>query len=553
MAIFNELAVISDPDQLAYEINVTFAAAVEEIVINTTTRTISLKVIGNLTNSGATVKAVYSKLKDAWRTNATLIKFPFPIAPITDEQFEMVNGWNWDKTNTSGTSGAALTTVELLRTGGWSVVNTSGLIIEQWAGTVTLGSLGDTDQVYFQQVGANQAPINFKLTGKVNQAVQTIDDPNGDGSYVDGFDRRNYFKIFVREWQKIYGQSEISDIGVTSLTYQAYRYPLTNAADLKVTHTEVQIDANSDGVPDVGVYANVNITYLRDSNSAFYVVLGNFASATSYVIGNVVKDTGNNRWYKCILGYTSTATQPSANATNWAAYEGERIIGTTYYPYTVIIDGDTTVGPTVSGSARTTEIYEAVQYKLRQSIDVDASAGSVTGKTASSLLKFVGDTLVTSSGVYVDSFNTQDTNSITMTDALAIAHNFPYVAALTVNFGTNLQNDQFGKYWVFFTDANGNQYGTSSAIIVKDKDAIDMTGDINPAWPTKRTFVSHSFDYDNNVQGGRTGSTDAAITVVGLGLSTGQYVSATSTIAKSTANSVTLTSSLERNYSVGSV
>jgi hypothetical protein len=140
-----------------------------------------------------------------------------------------------------------------------------------------------------------------------------------------------------------------------------------------------------------------------------------------------------------------------------------------------------------------------------------------------------------------------------MTDSLAIPHNFPYVAALTVNFGTNLQNDQFGKYWVFFTNANGNEYGTTTAIIVKDKDTIDMTGDINPAWPTKRLFVSHSFDYDNNVQGGRTGGTDAAITVVGLGLSTGQYVSATSNIAKSTANSVTLTSSLERNYAVGSV
>ena len=551
MAIFNELQVISDPDQLAYQIDTAFASATEEIVVNTTSKTISLKVTGNLTNNGATIKAVYSKLKDAWRTSSTLIKFPFPMGPITDEQFELVNGWNWDKVNTSGTDGASLNTVELLRTGGWSVVNTSGLITEQWAGVITLGSLGDTDQVYYQQVGATEASVNFKLTGKVNQAIQIINDPNGDGSYADGYDRRSYFKIFVREWQKIYAQSEIGDIGVSTLSYQAYRYPLTNSADLKVTHTEIQIDANSDGVPDVGVYANVNITYLRDANGDVYNVIGNFAPATVYSIGDVVKDTGNNRWYKCILGYTSTATLPSANATNWAAYEGERLIGTTYYPFTVIIDGDTTVGPTVSGSARTTEIYEAVQYKLRQSNDIDASSGSVTGKTASGLLRFVGDTLVTSAGVYVDSFNTQDTNSITMTDALGTARNFPYVAALTVNFGTNLQNDQYSKYWVFFTNAGGNLFGTSNAIIVQDNDDIDMTGDVNPAWPTKRSFVSHSFDYDNNVQGGRTGGTDAAITVVGIGLSTGQYVSATGNIAKSTANSVTLTASLERNYSTG--
>ena len=115
------------------------------------------------------------------------------------------------------------------------------------------------------------------------------------------------------------------------------------------------------------------------------------------------------------------------------------------------------MGATASGAARTTEIYEAVQYRLRQNVDIDANAaGTVTGKTASALLRFVGDTLVTSAGVYIDSFNAQDTNAITMTDALGTANNFPYVASLTVNFGTNLQNDQYAKYWVFFTNANGN-------------------------------------------------------------------------------------------------
>lgn len=560
MAVFNELEVVVDPDQLGYQVDVSFAAATEEIIINTTTKTISLKVQGNLFNAGATIKAVYSKLKDAWRSNATLIKFPFAMGPITDESFELVNGWNWDKANTSGTDSAVLNTTELLRTGGWSVVNSAGAVTERWFGVVTLGTLGETDQVYLQQVGANQASVNFKLTGKVNQAVQFYSDPNGDGNIADGYDRKSYFKIFVREWQKLYAQSEIADIGVSEVTYQAYRFPLTNSPDLKVTKTEVQIDANSDGIPDVGVYANINITYLRDSAGNFYDVRGDFASATVYAIGDVVKDTGNNRWYKCIVGYTSTATLPSANATNWAAYEGERLIGASYYPFTVIVDGDTTVGSTVSGAARTTEIYEAVQYKLRQALDIDEDATfSVTGKTASALLRFVGDTLVTSQGVYIDSFNTQDTNAITFNtwggtnNAELTPVTFPYVAALTVNFGDNLQNDQYGKYWVFFTNAGGNLFGTANAIIVQDKDAANMAGDVNPAWPTKRSSVSHSFNYDSNTQGGRTAGQPAAITVVGLGLSTGQYVSATGTIERSTANAVSLVAALERNYAAGTV
>lgn len=557
---------ITDPDQLAYEVDVAFASAVEEIVINTTAKTIALKVVGNLGTDGATIKAVYSKLKDAWRVNSTLIKFPFPMGPITDEQFEMLNGWNWDKVETSGA--ATQSTVELLRTGGWSVVDVGATFPKElWTSVVTLGSLGATDQVYYQQVNAAEASVNFVLTGPVNQAIQVLSDPNSDGNTVDGYSKLTYLKLFVREWEKLYAQSEIADIGVSTLSYQAYRYPLTNSADLKIKVTAANITAQLDsgypGSPSqttmLGVYGNVTVTYLRDSNNAFYRVLGNYNPASFvYVIGDVVKDTGNNRWYKNILGYTSDGTQPSANATNWAAYEGERQIGPNYYAFTVIVDGDDTAAPTASGAARADEIYTAVQYLLKLNADIDEDAtGSVIGKTASSLLRFVGDTLVTANGVYIDSFNSQDTNSITFTDALGTGYQFPYVAALSVNFGTNLQNDQYAKYWVFFTnddagDNTGRDFGTTSAIIVEDNSSIPMTGDVNPAWPTKRASVSHTFNYDGNTQRGAGSiSTNAPITVVGIGLSTGQYVSATSVIERTTANSVTLTSSLERNYSQG--
>jgi hypothetical protein len=61
--------------------------------------------------------------------------------------------------------------------------------------------------------------------------------------------------------------------------------------------------------------------------------------------------------------------------------------------------------------------------------------------------------------------------------------------------------------------------------------------------------LSFSFDYDGNSQRGTASKgTDAPITVVAIGLSTGQYVKATGTIARSTSNLVSLVSSLERNY-----
>lgn len=628
MASFDETQVITDPDQLTFTVDTIFSGVTTEIAIYTATKLIALKVTGNLTKDGATIKAVYSKLKDAWRANATLVKFPFPMGPITDEQYELINGWDWDPTETSGA--ATQKTTELLRTGGWSVVNTSGAVTQYWASNVTLGTLGSTDQVYYQQINSDTAAVDFKLTGKVNQAVQVLSDPNGDGSYVDGYDRRTFFKMFVREWQKLYAQAEIADIGVASMTYQTYRFPLTNGTDLKVTHLETAVGGGATtsgswaagsatinttlphgfitgdsvviaGVTPAGyngtftvtyvdadtftytvadptgvitvqgtatkeVYTLTDITYLRSSTNARYNIIGSWVNATVYAIGDVVKGTDSPaKWYKCTVAGTSSGTSAnlaggSDSGVTWVSYEGQREIGTgLWYAFDVIIDADTTVGPAASGSARTAEIYEAIQFALRQSTDIDASApGSITGATANSLLKFVGDTLVTSPGVFIDSFNTQDTNAIEFYDHASAKITFPYVAALTINFGDNLQNDQYSNYWVFFTsdaaaDAPaGNNFGTVNAIIVKDKDNADMTGTVNPAWPTKRAFASHSFNYDSNVQRG-TGSAakDAPITVVGIGLNSGQYVSSTGTIARSTANSVSLISSLERNYSQG--
>lgn len=611
---------IVNPDEMAFEVTTDFGAATEEIVVNTTDRTIALKVIGNLTTDGATFKAVYSKIKDAWRVDAELIKYPFPFIPITDEQFELRNGWTWDKSNTSGAAGQ--TTEELLRTGGWQVVNDTGVETEKWMSIISLGTLGSTDQAYFVQ-GADRDPVNFTLTGIVNEAVKvyastglrsdiSFDDVSGNieiaGGDVSSFavadeivvtgsasndgvytvtavntgtnqitvaealvaeaagasvsivtDYRKYFKLFVREWFKSYAQAAFEDIGVdTSVTgdgatFQAYRFPLTNSTDANLSVNEVDIDANSDGIPDIDPYDKVSITYLRDANGTIFNVIGEIQGNTAYTVGDVVYYPTDGNWYNVIADHTSVATpDPSGDAVNYALYTGQRSIGGQNYPFTVIIDGDTTAGS--NGNTTLGEIYEAVQYKLRQSIDIDESAGDVIGKTADELLQFIGDTLVTSQGVFIDSYRAVDTNNIEMNTwditvaTTEIAKTFPYVAALTVGFGANLTADANAKYWVFFENANGNQYGTSSAIIVQDAELADMAGDVSG-----RTSVNHSFAYSSNVQGGRTADTDANIVAVAIGLETGQYVSAPGVIAKSVSNTVQLTAALERNYTQGTV
>jgi hypothetical protein len=451
------VALITDQDLLAQG---------TEVTINTGAKTIALNIAGDLSTDGVTMKCLYSFLKEEWAADSNLIKFQFPLEPLGDEQYDFLEGWDFANDSSR----------QLIRTSGWACKNVAGAITQMWAGIITLGSLEADDQVYYQQANGGST-TNIVLTGPVNQAVQILSDPNGDGSYADGYDRRGYIKLFVREWQQTYAQSQLSDIGFSALTYQAYRFPLSSGADLKVTHTESAVNTTSP-------YTGINITYY-----------------------------GTNQ---------------------------NRTIGGGSYPFRVIINGN---------GATAEQIYEKVQYQLRQNSDIDAGAGTVTGKTADDLLYFVGDTLKTRQGVYIDNFNTNDTNRLVFTDYNGVERIFPYVATLTLNFGDNLKNDPAAIYRVFFTNDDagtntGRDYGTSTAMLVNDNSAVPMSGTVGGA-----SQIIKTFDYDGNVQrGAGSAGTDVPITVVAIGLSTGQFVKATGTITRSNANSVSLVAPLERTY-----
>jgi hypothetical protein len=440
------MAIIFDPDQLNDG---------TEIVIDTTAKTVRLVATGNLSTDGVTLKCVYSKLKELWKNSATYVKFAFPMVPITDEQFELVNTWDFFDN----------TTRYLIRSGGWAVKDGAGVSLEEWAGIISLGSIGASDQPYFQQV-TNGAATNFQLTGAVNQSVKIY----GDVTHGN-FDYRDYLKVFVREYQKSYGSASLTDIGVTDMTYQAYRFPLANSTDLKVTHNDATVSGYG-----------VSITW--------------YAAAQVRSIGGV-----NRNFHVIINGNNKTAE----------------------------------------------EIYEGVQRLLRQNTDIDTGAGTKTGKVTNELLQFVGDTLKTkldsTGGTYIDNFQTADINRLVMVDDTGTERTFPYTAVLTLQFGDNLKNDTNAVYRVFFTTNPAGNYGTSNAVLVQDDTAANMSGNVSGA-----SSVGLTFAYDTNVQGGRTAGTDAAITVVAIGLSTGQYVKATGTIARSSSNTVSLVASLERNY-----
>lgn len=211
-----------------------------------------------------------------------------------------------------------------------------------------------------------------------------------------------------------------------------------------------------------------------------------------------------------------------------------RTIGGVSYPFRIIIDG---------ANATAEEIYTKIQYLLRQASDIDAGAGSVTGKTADLLLEFVGDTLITKTGVYIDNYNANDINRLVFTDKNGIQRTEPFTATGTLNFNSFLTNGGTGYYRMYFTDlAGAADYGLTGAITVNDASATGIFGTISSG------SIPFTFAYDSNVQGGRTAGTDAAVTVVAGNKGSAKPVVTTYTITRATGQGISLVAENDRAY-----
>jgi hypothetical protein len=212
-----------------------------------------------------------------------------------------------------------------------------------------------------------------------------------------------------------------------------------------------------------------------------------------------------------------------------------KTIGSGSYPFRKIIEAN---GGTLE------QVYTKVQYLLRQNSDIDAGAGSVTGKTEGQLCYFVGDTLYTTQGVFIEGVLPADLNRVVFLDQNSVQRTYPYAAAGTLNFNSFLAAGGTGYFRMYFTTLPGasNDYGESGAVTVNDKDGNPITGAISGA------SLSFSFDYDGNVQGGRTAGTDAAVTIVAGNAGSAKPVVATGTISRSKGLSFTLTAEQDRGY-----
>ena len=471
------MPLIVDPDLLNDQAT---DLGTSEVFIDTSAQTIALRATGNLASpDGVTIKAVYSFLKEEWTGDPhskNLPGFPFPMRPLTDAKFELVEGWTWADTTTEG----------LLRRGGWTVYNTAGNVIEDWANIQSLGTVGGTDQLYYTQVsGTNPtpAPADFVFAGPVDEAVQVLDDPNGDGNFVDGYDYRSFFKVYNRIQGNVYNEAALSDLSNSAMDEPvAYGFAVGASVDPKITVSDGDIDT-------LAPYTGMSLT--------------TYATPQSRTIAGVSRDFG-----VIIDGNGGTAEQ----IYNWMQRQLRKATD---------IDADAT--GTIIGKVSDPPLDFVTAILKTQQISNPQAGGD---------------------GVYIDNILPADVNRITFTDNTGTERVENFQAAVTFEFNDNLVNDANGEYWVYFTTLPGadDDWGESGATLVDDAAGADMTGAITAG------SIQHTFAYTTNSQGGRTPDTDAPITVVAIGHDTGQYARVTGTIEKNVTNKVSISGALERNY-----
>ena len=93
-------------------------------------------------------------------------------------------------------------------------------------------------------------------------------------------------------------------------------------------------------------------------------------------------------------------------------------------------------------------------------------------------------------------------------------------------------------------DVDQDPYPSPDAVLVDDNADADIVGAINGL------SVGFDFDYDNNVQGGRSSGTDANVVLIAAGLETAQVAVVKGlTITRATGLSFAVTAAQERNFS----
>lgn len=293
--------------------------------------------------------------------------------------------------------------------------------------------------------------------------------------------KRSYAKAFVREYGKKFKSSVLSDTGSIATGAFKQNFLVSNEDDLKITTLLGAVQATADSAMSGAPYSGITVAYY------------------------------------------------SANQT--------RTIAGVSRNFKIIIEGN---GGTLE------QIYAKVQYLLRQgtSINTGGTAGSKIGKIQDELLKFVGDTLVTSQSVFIDDVLPADSNRVEFYDDTNTLRKNNYTSAGLMEFNSVLVGVGSSFRLMYSVPAGaGNDYGEAGAITVNDASGSPIAGAISSG------SMAFDFDWNGNTQAGYAPETERPVTLIAIRPGYGKFAAGTGTITQSKTIKISATAEADRVYS----
>jgi hypothetical protein len=468
------MAKLIDPDSLVVGTNIT---------IDTTAKTFTLlaSADGSTTNGliakdGVTLQAIYSKFILLWETSA-YNKYAFPMYVIDAKSGQFNFGFDGGSYN--GWKPADDTTRQMLRDGGWNEYSAAGALNRQYVGIVSLGDVNIGAQLYYQRA-AIDAPTNFTFDDEVNEGIQVYGDAtNGN------FDKRTFFKAFVREEQKKYKTSTLADTGQSATGAYTVNVLLSNETDLDVLVSDAVLAPGSTET-GAATYTNIDVSY--------------YATATSQTINS------------------------------------------TSYPFSIVVEGD-------SKNLQQIYTKVQYLLRQNSDINTSGDAGPVTGKTADDLMYFVGPDLYCRQGVFIANIDSNFINNVYFIDDNGDPRAYNYASAGTLSFNSYLSQGGTGYYRMYITDSvtGTDDYGTATAITLNDKDGAAIAGTIASS-SISFTFAYDTNTQGGRSVFTSPGG-DVPVTIVAGNKGIAKPVVATGVITRSKGISISLVAEQDRAYS----
>lgn len=448
--------------------------------------------IAALDLDGVTGQAFYSFTVDSWKDDAFLIaNAPFPMLTIDSDAGKYLIGQDPSGNNNGWTTvdvtGESIRTTKMFRNMGWSEIGSDGTLLRQYAGIRTLGAMldetpGTGDLAYYQfgdDTTVNDG-VDFEFNGPVNEAVlvydseatpadavttgfvittsNTITRNDGGNWRTDGYKVGSQIVIQDAEDAGNNGTFEIASVAnAVDGALVVVGTPLTNNAD--DTTVRFGFDHRNSitlRVRERTTPGNSNARTFSQANlaSAGETVLSNrlftFPLANSQDLNISASDatiTGSGPYTGMTITYHAT---PQARGGS-----GDLVGGP--YNFGIIIEGN---------SGTNTQVYEFVQYSLRQTTDIDNDADTAIGTMMDGLMRFLGAELQVGSvdggltfptnpdgggsGVFIDNLNSASRNDTVYYDNLGISRAHPLGVPVTLDFNQTALDDSALAYSLFF-------------------------------------------------------------------------------------------------------